>query len=83
MNTELNLDDLRQISAGAIVFRDVLSGEVLELDSSTKSMFSKKYKKYLKKLKKQNKRKNKIKISTCNYWQIVCKIKISTLFWSE
>ena len=69
MNTELNLDDLRQISAGAIVFRDVLSGEVLELDSSTKSMFSKKYKKYLKKLKKQNKRKNKnkIKISTCNY----------------
>ena len=59
MNNELNLAQLQEISGGEIIFRDVLSGEILDLDSSTKSMFSKNYRKYLKRLKKKNKRQSK------------------------
>ncbi len=65
MNNELNLGQLQEISGGQIIFRDVLSGEVIDLDSSTKSMFSKDFRKYLKRLKKNNKRQSKL--SNCKW----------------
>ena len=65
MNNELNLGQLQEISGGQIIFRDVLSGEVIDLDSSTKSMFSKDFRKYLKRLKKKNKRQSKL--SNCKW----------------
>ena len=65
MNNELNLGQLQEISGGQIIFRDVLSGEVIDLDSSNKSMFSKDFRKYLKRLKKKNKRQSKL--SNCKW----------------
>ncbi len=65
MNNDLNLGQLQEISGGQIIFRDVLSGEVIDLDSSTKSMFSKNYRKYLKRLKKKNK--GQSKLSKCKW----------------